>query len=112
MLDVAKIDELMLQLRHPVPVEPAFRSREIKAIHGSVNRVLTIVAIGLDLGDGVGDENQPLIGTRGETMVCLAMTLPRHEVRFCRLKIEVSVEERVVGHLPKGIHIAIAGPEL
>jgi hypothetical protein len=45
-------------------------------------------------------------------MVSRAVLLPRLELGFRRLEIEVGVEEGVIGDLPEWIDVAIAGPEL
>src|SRR5512147_2953799 len=68
-LDVAQIEELMLQLGHRVPGEAALGRRQVEPIDGGIDHGLTMEAVGSDVSHRIGGHRGGSIGPRAETVV-------------------------------------------
>ena len=95
MLDVTEVHQLMLQLRHPVPTETAFRAVEIERVH---------CIIDYPIAEGPVLEHLRLrIWVAPDTVIVALMLRPQLKRRFVALQIQVRKEQRVIGDLPERV---------
>src|SRR5579871_4454121 len=99
-LDMADINELMLQLGHAVPTEATFGAVEIQRIHGVVDHPIAELAVLEDL--------RLRVRLTRDAVVLAAMLLPQLKRSFVALKIQVCKEQSVIRHLPERVLVVAA----
>src|SRR5215467_11077270 len=95
MLDVADIDELVLQLGHAIPTEATFGAVEIQRVHGVVDHPIAELP--------VFEHLRLRVWLTLDAIALTAMLFPQPKRSFVALKIEVSKKQRVIRHLPERI---------
>ena len=104
MLDVADIDELVLQLGHAIPTEATLGAVEIQRVHGFINHPIAELPV---------LEHLPLgVRLTADAVAFAAMLLPQTKRSFVVLEIQVREEQRVIRQLPERILVVGAQPLL
>src|SRR5579871_3996529 len=104
MLDVADIDELVLQLGHLIPTEAAFCAVEIQRIHGVIDHPFAELPVLKHL--------RLRVWLAPDAVAFTAMLFPEGKRSFIALKIQVYKEQRVVRDLPERILVIGTQPLL
>ena len=104
MLDVANIDELVLQLGHAIPTEATIGAVEIKRIHGVINHSIAELP--------VLEHLRLRVRLTADAVAFAAMLFPQPKRSFVMLEIQVREEQCVIRQLPEGILVAGAQPLL
>src|SRR5580704_9452395 len=104
MLDMADIDELVLQLGHAIPTEATFGAVEIQHVHGVVDHPIAELP--------VLEHLRLRVRLTLDAVALAAMLFPQPKRSFVALKIKVCKEQRVIRHLPELILVVGAQPLL
>lgn len=117
MLEVAKVDELVFQLGHLVPREPALRAGKVETVHRAVDHLVTERPVLQDFGSGVGLGNQRQAAVRVRrprnavrVLYLPLVTLLRTKCGLVRVEVQMREEERVIRHLPELVGVIAAQP--
>src|SRR6266496_3551868 len=99
MLNVADVDNLVLQGGHLVPGEAALRGLQIERIHAGIDHAIAIVAVFEKVG---ATERLTRLGRTSfprkiaDVLRFLAMARPRTKTFLSLLKIKMGKEKRVI----------------
>src|ERR1700741_437010 len=104
MLDVADIDELVLQLGHAIPTEATLGAVEIQGVHGVINHPIAELP--------VCEHLRLRVRLTADTVALASMLFQQPERSFVALEIQMREEQRVIGDLPERILMAGAQPLL
>src|SRR5271163_4513805 len=88
MLDVADIDELVLQLGHAIPTEATFGAVGIQRVHGVINHPIAELP--------VLEHLRLRVRLTLDAVARAAMLFPQPKRSFVALKIQVCKEQRVI----------------
>ena len=105
MLNVADVDDLVLQGGHLVPGEAALRGLKIERIHAGIDHAIAIGAVFEKVG---ASERLARLGRTvsfprysGDVLGFLAMARPRTKTFLSLLKIKMGKEKRVIDNSPE-----------
>src|SRR5689334_2080166 len=104
MLDVANIDELVLQLGHAIPTEATLGAVEIQRVNGVINHPIAEIP--------VLEHLRLRVRLTADAIAFAAMLFPQPKRSFVMLEIQVREEQRVIRQLPERILVAGAQPLL
>src|SRR5271154_4206562 len=104
MLDMADIDELVLQLGHAIPTEATFGAVEIQRVHGVIDHPIAELP--------VLEHLRLRVRLTRNAVALAAMLFPQLKGSFVALKIQMSEEQSVIRHLPERVLVAGAQPLL
>ena len=88
MLDVADIDELVLQLGHLIPTEATLGAVEIQHLNGVINHPIAELP--------VLEHLRLRVRFTADTVAFAAMLFPEPKCSFVALEIQVREEQRVI----------------
>src|SRR5579859_1804740 len=95
MLDMADIDELVLQLGHAIPTEATFGAVEIQRVHGAIDHPIAELP--------VLEHLRLRVRLTRDAVALAAMLFPKPKRSFVGLKIQVCKEKSVIRYLPERI---------
>src|SRR6516165_6580164 len=104
MLDVADIDELVLQLGHVIPTEATLGAVEIQRVHGVIDHPIAELP--------VFEHLRLRVWLTPDAIALTAMLFPQPERSFVALKIQVCKEQRMIRYLPERVLVVAAQPLL
>jgi len=102
MLDVADIDQLVLQLGHAIPTEATLGAVKIQRVHGVINHPIAELP--------VLEHLRLRVRLTADTVAFAAMLFPQPKRSFVVLEIKVREEQRVIRQLPERILVVGAQP--
>src|SRR5689334_6978730 len=104
MLDVANIDELVLQLGHAIPTEATLGAVEIQRVNGVINHPIAEIP--------VLEHLRLRVRLTADAVAFAAMLFPQPKRSFVLLEIQVREEQGVIRQLPERILVVGAQPLL